>query len=155
MNGADAPRRRVPSGRAPPEWPPRAGELENIFIGESGELLATVLPEWIKGNIEAREQNHDLATYCDKIEKSDGMLDLRGNAYENLLKIHAYEGWPGTYSFFERPSTSSGQATAKKIRVQILDAHIEGTALVIDAVKPEGKKEMRYEEFVRSGAKPI
>ena len=41
----------------------------------------------------------------------------------------------------------------KRIRVQILDAHVEGGELVIDKVKPEGKREMSYDEFLRSGTK--
>jgi len=126
------------------EWPPRALEIEERAMREGGKLLAQLLPEWLAGDIEAREQNHDLATYCEKIEKEDGLLDLSADPYQNLLKIRAYEGWPGTYTFFERGG--------KKIRVQILDAHIEGSQLIIDTVKPEGKKEMPYPDFLRSGA---
>lgn len=131
----------------PSEWPMRAHELEDLFIHESGQLLAQILPAWIKGEIEAREQNHDLATHCEKIEKQYGLLDLGADGYQNLLKIRAYEGWPGTYTFFERGG--------KKIRVQILDAHLEGDALIIERVKPEGKREMSYEEFLRSGAQAV
>ena len=60
--------------------------------------------------------------------------------------MHAYEGWPGTYAFFER--------SGKKIRVQVLDARVENASLVIERVKPEGKREMNYDEFLRSGATP-
>jgi len=134
------------------EWPPRASELEHVLMQAGGTLLAQILPQWVAGHIEARAQNHDLATYSEKIEKEDGLLDLNADAYKNLLRIRAYEGWPSTYAFFERPSTRSGQAT-KKIRVQILDAHLDNAKLVIDKVKPEGKREMSYEEFLRSGAK--
>jgi len=137
-------------------WPMKASELQDICIRESGRLLARILPEWVAGRIEAREQNHDLATYCEKIKKEDGLLDLNADdAYKNLLKVRAYEGWPGTYAFFERGG--------KKIRVGILEAHLGGdpstslgaSRLVIDRVKPEGKREISYEEFLRSGAKPI
>jgi len=131
----------------PLSWPMRAHELEDLFIRESGRLLSQVLPEWVAGNIEAREQNHDLATYCEKIKKEDGLLDLSADGYKNLLKLYAYEGWPGTHAFFER--------NGKRIRVQLLDAHLEGDKLVIDKVKPEGKREMSYEEFLRSGAQPV
>jgi methionyl-tRNA formyltransferase len=127
-------------------WPPRAPELERILMHEGGKLLAQVLPLWVRGEIDAHEQNHDVATYCEKIEKEDGLLDLSVDPYKNLLKIRAYEGWPGTYAFFER--------SGKKIRVQILDAHVESDTLVIDSVKPEGKKSMPYTDFLRSGAKP-
>lgn len=136
-------------------WPPRAHDLESVMVVKSGELLVQILPEWVAGNIEEREQNHDVATYSKKIKKEDGLLNLLDDPYKNLLKIYALEGWPGTYSFFER--------NGKRLRVAILSAHLSGgpstglgaSTLVIDTVKPEGKKEMRYEDFLRSGATPV
>lgn len=127
-------------------WPVGNAELEKILVPEGGKLLAQILPQWVAGEIDAHGQNHDVATSAEKITKEDGLLDLNADGYKNLLKIRAYEGWPGTYTFFERGG--------KKIRVAVIDAHIENKKLVIDRVKPEGKKEMAYEEFLRSGAKP-
>ncbi len=129
------------------EWPPSASELEAIATHESGKLLGAVIKPWISGEIEAREQNHDLETMCPTLKKSDGLLNLADDPYKNLLKIRAFDSTIGTYAFFER--------NARKIRVQILKAHLEGETLVIDRVKPEGKREMSYQEFSRSGAKPI
>ena len=126
-------------------WPIGNAALENILVPEGGRLLAQILPQWVAGEIDAHEQNHDVATYAEKITKEDGLLDLHADAYKNLLKIRAYEGWPGTYTFFERGG--------KKIRVGILDADVINGKLYIHTVKPEGKKEMGYEEFLRSGAK--
>lgn len=131
----------------PPSWPMRADALEKLFVRESGRLLVRILPEWVAGNIEARPQNHDIATYCKRFKKEDGLLDLRADPYKNLLKVRAFEGWPGTYAFFER--------NGKKIRVQILDAEIQNGALAPTTVKPEGKREMSYEEFSRSGVKLV
>ena len=141
---------------AVPEWPastpnrgepPRADALEELLAREGGRLLAQMLPLWLSGQIEEREQNHDVATYCTKFTKEDGMLDLSADPYQNLLKIRAFEGWPGTFAFFERGG--------KRIRVQILDARLEGEDLVIESVKPEGKARMPYADFLRSGAKPV
>ncbi len=129
------------------EWPPKASELEKQATHESAKLLVDILPSWIAGDIEAREQNHDIATMCPAYTKEDGLLDLNGDPYQNLLKIRAFDTTVGTHTFFERGG--------KKIRVGIIDAHIENSKLVIDRVKPEGKKEMAYEEFLRSGAKPV
>ena len=126
------------------DWPVRNSELETLLMTEGGALLAGILPLYIDDEITPQEQNHDVATYAAKFTKDDGLLDLGGDAYQNLLKIRAFEGWPGTYTFFER--------AGKKIRVQVLDAHIEGAALVLDRVKPEGKQEMNYADFARSGA---
>ena len=135
--------KRIPA----PAWPPRASELEELATHESAKLLLDILPSWLSGEIEAREQNHDIATLCPNYTKEDGRLDLHGDAYHNLLKIRAFDTTVGTHAFFERGG--------KKLRVGIIDAHIEGTKLILDTVKPEGKKEMGYEEFLRSGAKPV
>lgn len=129
------------------EWPPSAREFERQATLESARLLVEILPSWLNGDIEAREQNHDVSTYCPKFEKEDGLLDLSENGYKNLLKIRAFDTTIGTYTFFDR--------SGKKIRVQILDAHLESGKLIIDRVKPAGKREMGYEEFLRSGVKPI
>lgn len=130
-----------------PEWPPRASELEEQMTHESAKLLVDVLPSWVNGDIEAREQNHDLVTECLTLTKEDGFISLKDDSYKNLLKINAFDTTIGTHTYFERDG--------KKIRVQILKAHLEGNALVVDLVKPEGKREMKYEEFLRSGARPI
>lgn len=127
-------------------WPPKGKEFDDRLAHEGGKLLAQTLPLWAARKILPQAQNHDLATYTKKFSKEDGLLDLQADAYSNLLKICAFDGWPGTYAFFQR--------SGKKIRVQVLDAHILGKKLVIDLVKPEGKKEMPYEDFLRSGATP-
>ena len=127
------------------EWPPKASVLEEQATHESAKMLIEILPSWLKADIEAREQNHDVATQCPKYTKEDGLLDLRTDGYKNLLKIRAFDTTVGTHAFFERGG--------KKIRVQILEAHVDDEKLIIDKVKPEGKKEMGYEEFLRSGAK--
>ncbi len=128
-------------------WPARGRELDHALAHEGGKLLAQVLPGWVAGEIEARPQNHDLATYCRTFKKEDALLDLSGDAYQNLLRIRAYEGWPIAYAFFER--------AGKRLRVQILEAHLEGARLIMDIVKPEGKAEMPYQAFLNSGAKPM
>jgi methionyl-tRNA formyltransferase len=129
------------------EWPPRVHELEETLARAGGALLAEVLPLWIDGAVEARDQEHARATYCTLIKKEDGLIDIHGDPYANLLKIRAYEGWPGTFAFFER--------NGARIRVKICDARLtsDGT-LSITRVIPEGKREMSYEDFLRSGAHP-
>ncbi|MCE9541270.1 methionyl-tRNA formyltransferase [Candidatus Kaiserbacteria bacterium] len=129
-----------------PEWPPRNSELENLLVPEGGALLARILPEYVAGELHAHEQNHDVATYSTKFTKSDGLLDLSDDPYKNLLKIRAFEKWPGTHAFFTR--------AGKSIRVNVLDADIINGKLYIHTVKPEGKNEMPYEKFLRSGAQP-
>ncbi len=128
-------------------WPMKNSELERTLLPLGGALLAQILPEYMAGNISPVEQNHDVATYCSKFTKEDGLIDLDGDPRENLLKVHAFEGWPGTYAFFERGG--------KQLRTGIVDAKIENGKFIPTIVKPEGKGEMPYTDFLRSGAKPL
>jgi len=138
----------------PEEWPLRARVLEELLAREGGRLMAEVIPLWI-GNatnaddsqernpdtLTAEPQKHSLATFTEKIEKEDGLVDLSGDAYQNYLKFCAYEEWPGTYFFVER--------NGKRVRVNIIDASFENGAFTIKRVTPEGKREMDYQDFVR------
>lgn len=130
-----------------PEWPPRASEYEELLTRESAHLLAQIFPLWVAGKITARKQNHDVATGCPAITKEDGLLDLSADPYKNLLKIRALDSTVGTHAPFER--------NGKTIRVSIKSAHLADGKLVLTRVVPEGKREMEYEEFLRSGARPV
>jgi len=127
-----------------PYWPMRGSELQDLLAHKGGALLARVMLDWMEGNIDAQEQEHRLATFCSKIQKEDGLIDLEADAYKNLLKIRALDVWPRTYFF-----TEDGK------RVVITDADIEPARfedhsggdekLVLKRVIPEGKKEIAYD----------
>ena len=121
-------------------WPIRGNELDEILFKKGGKMLAEILPAWTDGTCTPQEQDHTKATYCTKITKETGELDLTADPYQNLLKIRAFDGWPGTYFFIEK--------NGEKIRIKVIDATIENSALVITKIIPEGKKEMDYKDFV-------
>ncbi|MDB5204109.1 MAG: methionyl-tRNA formyltransferase, methionyl-tRNA formyltransferase [Candidatus Taylorbacteria bacterium] len=122
-------------------WAPKKSELYEILSAEGGKLLAEALPKWVDGTITPKVQDHQGATYSSMIEKKHGLLDLSDDAYKNLLKIKAYEDWPGTYFFVKHHD--------KDIRVKITDADLVDGKLEIKKVVPEGKKEMSYADFLR------
>ncbi len=124
-----------------PKNPPKGSALEEQLAHEGGKLLAHILPNWISGTITAIPQDHTKATYCKKITKEDGLIQLDADPLVNISKIRAYDSWPGTYFFVEH--------NGKQIRVRITEAHIAGDKLSIDRVTPEGKKEMGYDDFKR------
>lgn len=119
-------------------------ELEKILAKEGARLFAHILPEWLSGTIDPVMQNEAQATYCNKISKTDGQItfDISNppqglEARKALLKIKAYEGWPGTYFFHQQK------------RIAIKEAEIENDSLKILRVVPEGKKEMPFTDFLR------
>ncbi|MBT3729941.1 methionyl-tRNA formyltransferase [bacterium] len=122
-------------------WPPKATDLGELLVTEGGKMLAEVIPQWIAGEIKPEVQDHDKATFTKKVKKEDGLIELDGDPYQNLLKIRAFNEWPGTYFFAEKND--------KQIRVKITDADLNGDKLKINKVIPEGRKEMDYKDFLR------
>jgi len=112
-------------------------ELEKILAIEGARLFAHVLPEWIVGVIDPIIQNESEATYCGKITKEDGLLDLNADPEINLQKIKAFEEWPTAYFFQDNK------------RIIVTDAVVKDGKLEVLTVLPEGKREMPYLDFMR------
>lgn len=126
----------------PEDWPVGALFLEELLAREGAKLLVEILGEWTTGTITPEVQDESLATYAPKITKLDGGLNLTDNPFENIRKVKALEGWPGTFFF-----VTEGD---KQIRVKVVDAEIDNTGTFkILRVIPEGKREMNYDDFVR------
>ncbi len=115
-------------------WPPTAEVLGREIVKVGSELLVSILPDWINGNLKEIEQDHSQATYTKKIEKEDGLIDLNDDPYKNYLKVQAYHGWPSAFFF------KDGK------RIKITEASFKNGQLIIEKVIPEGKKEITYKE---------
>ena len=116
-------------------------KLSEKLAGKGGKLLAETIPKWLAREIKPIPQDDSQATFCQKITKEDGLIDLNGDSRQNFLKIQAFAGWPGAYFFVEQ--------NGKKIRMKITKASFVSGQLKIESVIPEGKKEMNYEDFLR------
>jgi len=115
----------------------KAANLRKRLIQIGGELLVKTLPAYALGKIETIPQDEARATFCSKIKKENGLIDLDSNAIKNYNKFRAYTLWPRTFFFV------NGK------RVIITDALLEDNNFVIKKVLPEGKKEISYEEFLK------
>ncbi len=112
-------------------------ELEEKLAELGGELLIGILPDWLAGKIKPQEQNHKEATYTKKIRKNDGLINLDEPAESIERKIRALTPWPGVYTFINEK------------RLLILEAEIKDNKLKIIKIKPEGKNEMDFQDFLR------
>lgn len=121
-------------------WPMKGRKLDALLAETGGKLLAETILKYLDGSIEPQAQEHKKATYTKKIERGDGAIDLAADDYQNFLKIQAYDGWPGMFFF--------AQKNGKEIRVKVTDVTYEDGQLTITRVIPEGKKEMRYADFI-------
>ncbi|MCX6703810.1 MAG: methionyl-tRNA formyltransferase [Candidatus Zambryskibacteria bacterium] len=115
---------------------------EKTLAKKGALMLVDVLQAWVENTQPTTEQNHTEATFCKKIQKSDGEVDLEKDTPQEIVhKVRAFAGWPGTFFF----TLYNGI----KIRVLITKADLKDGLLVLQSVKPEGKNEMSYEDFIR------
>lgn len=121
------------------DWPPYYADLENLLAEEGAALFAEILPEWLTGTIAAQEQEHALATFTKKFEKSESQINLTETPEKNLRKIRAFSGKNSAFYIEEK--------TGK--RVIVARAKIASGVLLLERVKPEGKNEMGFEDYKR------
>lgn len=109
-----------------------APELRIRLIKLGGELLVKTLSKIITGDMKETKQDESLATFCKKIKKEDGLIDLNDDAEKNYNKFRAYSHWPRTF-FFKSDK-----------RIIITHAKLENGQFVIEKIIPEGGKEVAY-----------
>jgi len=143
--------------------------LKYRLVNLALKILLDLLPKLPQGKIQSNEQDESQATYTRKFTKSDGEIDWQKSSAEINRQIRALYPWPGTYtrlpapkparlpSSARRPGRSDGgQAFIDNKRLIIHHAHLEDDKLVLDIVQPEGKKPMKFADFLRGfhGQKP-
>lgn len=107
------------------------------FLAEVGAtLLQNTLPYYLAGDLKPIPQEESEATFTHLFTKDDGLVTEKTTGAEIERKIRAFSEWPGVYTL------------VRGKRLQIAAAHLEKDGLfVIDRVKPEGKREMTYDEY--------
>ena len=112
-------------------------DLFEMLAHDGGKLLANILGEYLSGKCTPIEQNHSEATYCKKIEKSDGDITHDDDQTRDR-KYRAYYGWPGTFIF-------DGDT-----RLKITDAEYTNGIFTIKRVIPAGKNEIDYTQYLQN-----
>lgn len=102
----------------------------------SSELLINVVPGWVKGEKKPVPQNEKKASYTKILNRKDGEIDWKKSPKEIERKIRALQPWPGTHTFY------------KGKRIKVLKSRLEKGKLIIEEVQPEGKKPMRFKDFL-------
>jgi methionyl-tRNA formyltransferase len=74
-----------------------AGELHDRLAAAGGALLAKHLDEILAGDLEAREQDEERATYAPKIKNTDACLDWELPAAQLARTVRAYNPVPGAW----------------------------------------------------------
>ncbi|MFA7191904.1 MAG: methionyl-tRNA formyltransferase [Candidatus Paceibacterota bacterium] len=106
--------------------------LRSKLIQSGGDLLVSILPDIFTQRITLKKQDESKITYCKKIKKEDGLINLSDDNFTNYNKYRAYEGWPSVFFMLDGK------------RIKIKKAKYEDEKFVIERVVPEGKKEIDF-----------
>jgi methionyl-tRNA formyltransferase len=128
-------------------------------LSEMGaELLSAHLSAILQGQIVPIPQDHSLASHVSLITKADGNINWSepGDVIER--QIRGYLGWPGSHAKVAgadviitaaRTNPNSGVAgTPYKTASAELAVYTGQGSLIIDRLKPAGKREMTGPEFL-------
>lgn len=84
--------------------------MANLATACASAMCAVLLKLQYGEPLAPTPQDHSLATYAPKIQKTDGLIDWQKTAMAISRQIRAYEIWPGAYTYlperFKRPKHS-------------------------------------------------
>lgn len=137
-------------------------ELEKELAELGAKLLIEILPEWIKGGIKPKEQNHSEATYTKKFSWPDGKIDWLKSAVEIDRQIRALNPEPGAWTSWDGkiikvlealpiPEKNDNLKIGRVFAVENKKAAIKcgfQSALLVKTVQLESKKIMALKDFL-------
>lgn len=132
-------------------------QLADQLTTLGAHMLLHYLPDILSGKLKPTDQNHNFATYDEKINKEAGMIDWQKPAEMLEREVRAYAGWPKsraelakrdvviTKAHFE---SGSGVPGTLWLEPGQLGVHCKEGVLAIDSLIPSGKKEMTAQAFL-------
>jgi len=133
-------------------------ELYEQLAELGADLLDTKLTDILSGNIVPIPQDNAKSSTTRLISKNDGLIDWSKPAIDIEREIRAYLGWPGSRTEIvgaeaiiteARLLPKDGPAgAAYKTPASELAVYAAKGSLIIDRLKPAGKREMTGPEFL-------
>ena len=117
-------------------------ELEEELSRHGGQLLVSLLPDYLSGSQDLKDQDHAKATLTHRFTLADGQFDL---AHDDPIaidrKVRALNPEPIAWTVVE---TKKGPKRLKVLSGSIIDGTYTPKRVI-----PEGKKEMDWDDFLR------
>lgn len=118
--------------------------LKDYLSDLGATILLDTLPYYISGEMKPKAQKENRVSYTRIISKSDGEIGADEDPIQVERKIRALNPWPGVYTYLG------------DLRVALIAAHLDKEKkLIIDRVKPAGKNEMTYKDFINGYGKEL
>jgi len=134
-----------------------AGELEARLALIAADLLEEMLPQILTGDYPRTPQAEAEATYAPKVPPEEGLLDWGESAEAAYRRFRATTPRPGARLpagsepvLVTRARLGGGQGVPGQVlgfREDALEVAFGGGSLLLDRVKPPGKREMTGREF--------
>ncbi len=134
-----------------------APELYESLGRLGSRLLIEKLPSIVDGSLASIEQDDELATYAPMIKKIDGVIDWNNDAEIIERQIRAYLRWPSNKTTLAdkqititraRLFEESGKPGSIFLSGDEIGVYCKDTSIVIEKLKPDGKREMTASEFL-------
>jgi len=146
-------------------------EIPDAYYDKSfklgNDLLMTILPRYLSGEMEPTEQDHSQATYTHMLNRDHGKIDWKASPEEIERLVRAYTPWPGTWTdvwvryedgtiLLEKEmrerlgllaDTTEWEGVARK-RMKVLSVVLEGGVLHLDQVQLEGEKPQSFSKLI-------
>jgi methionyl-tRNA formyltransferase len=135
-------------------------ELSERLLGLGKDMLVSSLPDIIKGNLTPKPQDDTRATYDTLLSKEDGVIDWSKSAAQLAREVRAFAEWPksrtelgGKETIITEAHVGGFSKVAPQAKPFITPDGLIGVLtgeglLVIDRLKPAGKREMSSKEFI-------
>ena len=137
-----------------------AQSLHDRLAAMGGEIITQAVEILADGHTRPEKQAQNKATYCTKLQKSNGLISWQENSEKILRKIRAFYPWPGSYtmladrrlvivdaSLVDTPATDKAPGTIFHLSKEGIFVATGSGTLRIEMLTPEGGKKMRAADF--------
>jgi methionyl-tRNA formyltransferase len=133
-------------------------DLADKLLNLGKDLLIDNLPNILGGQLKAKPQNNESATYDQLLTKDQGAVDWNQTAERIECQIRAFAGWPNSRAVLAKKEIIIVAATTVPmygVPGEIYTANKElvvfcgKDALRLEKLKPAGKKEISGPDFIR------
>jgi methionyl-tRNA formyltransferase len=77
-----------------------AESLTDRLFARGAPLLAETMKRWARGEVTPQAQDHDKATYTNRVTKTDGEMNFALPSIKLWRQVRAYSPWPGAYTYW-------------------------------------------------------